>query len=352
MKVTVLGNSNCLLSDGFLVTYRRARPQDTILNLSIGGSGSPVFLYQLAAHLEAVAGSDWIIVEPAVIDHGEAWQNPDRIAGFANVLLAQLRATGIPVLLLMLPRNATYLEQTSPGMLAWAAAAQSHNVPILDTRADLLAYARRFEIDPALMWRDGTSHPTADLQRLVGQNLVIFADRLSAPAPAAMQAPGRYRAITGQTLSDSAGLEAITRSNSLMTVHGLPMTAGQRLDLSLDADECVMGFMINYGELDGSYEIKMVLSRSEIGADQTVNLQNRFLQAKPDRPLMAMFASCPGRPGLGQVLFPLTEGHARFHPDTGRKLEILGILVGTAPPPLPDWRATGSKALGVPAVSD
>jgi hypothetical protein len=345
MRVTILGNSNSLLADGWLKTFRSLRPDCTILNLSVGGSPSPALIYQILARREELLGSDIILVEPTVVDHGEGWQSPELIASFARATLEMALSSGASVYLIALPRNATHLMVPSPGMLAWCGAASLESVPVIDVRTSLLKHAATTEGGVQSLWRDDRGHLTAEMQIMVAHQVVAaMGDRSTTTTPRD-QPSQPYRVISGANLALQNGLPSIMRTSSLMTVNCVQLSAGQGMDVQIAISESILGFMLNYGEIDPSQTIRLILSNPKTQSTQPINLQNNFMQAKPTRSLLAMFVRTNAPDGHDQVLLPLIKEHARFSPDGDQRLEIIGILVGQKPKPVPSWRSDGAAAL-------
>src|SRR5690606_20041940 len=103
-KILILGNSNSILKDGWLTSFKE-KSNIECLNLSIGGSPSPALILQVLLNENKLDNIELAIIEPCVIDHGEEWQDPIAIKKYALLLFSLLASKDIKSFLLVLPRN-------------------------------------------------------------------------------------------------------------------------------------------------------------------------------------------------------------------------------------------------------
>lgn len=349
MHTLIIGNSNSILSDGWTRPLRHLRPDDTWVNISLGGSPSPALLHQIISRKDARGGFDLVILEPTVVDHGEGWMNPDQIAGQAHALLEVLKASCARVVLLILPRTAEYARAPSRGMLAWAAMAHRLSVPIIDARRSVIAYAQQVDAPLESMWRDNVGHLTAEAQQAVAAtvnswmneaNLRRFDLQLPHDLP--------WRVVTGAELAGANNLPFVSRATSLIQVDCLSLCAGDRFVVPLHVGEAVLGLSVNYGELDPTETLHLVTEPPAPAPPRVISLENKFLTNKISRKLALMFKKIDIPTGCGVFSFPDIPAHSRLDRSKEQRLEIASLLIGRPIQAIKGWSVDGELAINHP----
>lgn len=344
MQITILGNSNSLLSDGWFQAFRKQFPDDIFLNISVGGSPSPALLYQLYSRASEAQKSDILIIEPTVVDHGTAWQNPALVATYAEATIEKAKATGARVMLLVLPRKADEVIEPSPGMIAWSGAAKRASIEIIDIRSKLLENAKSLECDLEALWRDDRGHLTADMQVMVGDLMTKTVRAIEHTKSAANDIPDAYRMLSGEDIAKAGGIELVVRSTSLISVGCAQLIKGDLLSLDMEKSEVILGFMLNYGVLDHTQPTFVEFSSLDGADTKKLNLSNPFLFAKPSRTLVAMFKVVALPAGLSQLKLVGNDDPN----DSTTKVEFVGVFIGLEPVPSANWDKDGISVLSAP----
>ena len=347
MKITIVGNSNSLLRDGWLQTFRQHFPQDEFLNVSVGGSSSPALLYQLHSRVSDIAGSDIIILEPTVVDHGTGWQSPAQIATYAYDTLMMARATGALPVLLVLPRNADYVATPSAGMFAWTGAAKRAGVQIIDTRHLLRDHSRQTGCMLETLWRDNMGHLTAEMQALVGNFTADFIKAAQQPAATPDILLGPHRALNGKEICQINNLAPISRATSLMAVDCAPLTIGQPVRLDLQPTEAILGLMLNYGPIDNSVSNTLEFSAQDGSATVRIDVRNQFMTSNFAQHLVAIFKAVSVPVGPCTLTF-IGNTEMTVADQPANQLEIVGMLIGPKPILNDNWQADGIGPLPLP----
>jgi hypothetical protein len=341
MKIVILGNSNSILSDGWLPTFKKLRPTDQFFNLSIGGSPSPALLYSALSNKAALDGADFAIIEPTVIDHGESWQSPENIAGQADALISFLICHNVTPVLLVMPREAQYVNSPSKGMLAWTYIAEQHGVSVILSSLQITKFANQNKLALTELYRDNRGHLVAEVQGLIGMAVAGFFDQVAIHKPKKninfnFSAP-RY--IDSLSIAASNGLTCRTASSSLLNVNLVSLYAGDIFQIEIEPNEAILGIAVNYGEADPSQSIAILACGPDVADTIKIDLKNTFLAAGASRRLVIMF--CPMKLPLGYSKMQIenSKQNKRLFRGSDQCLENAGFLVGTPIAPISKWRS-------------
>lgn len=347
-RIVVLGNSNSILRDGWLPAFQAADPSNEVSNMSLGGSPSPVLLYQVIGNLNSFKPGDVAIVEPTVVDCGEKGKNGDEVAGHASALLRVLLSIGVVPVLLVLPRLPRYIEEPSPGMLAWASVAASLGVCIFDGTQVIKSFAALTKRKHEELWRDDQGHHTPDVSRIIGIAFSRYvAQHLANSNAAAVSplkgAPLAWRVLFGGHLAEINGLPSRKSSTALASVECVVMCAGDTVSCKLAMDEKLLGLAVNYGELEPVHDLFIKISGPS--GSKSMNVKGYSLPAGITHKTRVIFRAANFPVGYGDVSLPDLPENARFSSDAQERLEIAGMLVGQDIGPITGWQEPGLAAL-------
>lgn len=342
MKITILGNSNALLKDGWCQSLRHSLRDAEVVNLSVGGSASPALLYQLLARKHDVKNSDFIVIEPTVVDHGCDWQSPAKISTYAAATIDYAKSTGARVILLVLPRHAEFVKEPSPGMVAWSAAARRAEISVVDARLHLLPEAEKLNCKLNDLWRDNYGHLNASMQSLIGK--LVAGEILGAAGAAGTDGyliEESFRVLSGEEIALENGRAPIMRETSVMSLGVAQLAWGETLTLDIGISDAILGFMVNYGNLYHDQPAFLNVSAGDGSDLRQLNLANTFLTAEPTRKLVAMFRPVNIPAGHCRLEF-VGSGSQEDSPDF---LELCGILIGPETRLNRDWDVGGIGSL-------
>ncbi len=318
MKLSILGNSNSILRDGWLSQLRRLEPGLEVSNLSIGGSPSPALLYRAINHSETIQNSDLCIVEPTVVDHGEGWQNYQGVKAQALALLKYLEYLRSTALVLCLPRNPEHCQTESPGMAAWKDAAQEMGVTAISATDSIRALANELSIPVSQLWADNMGHQTSQSQERIARDLLpaVFA-QTPLSSNTQISQPDHF-----SILAASFGFETIVKETSLTRSELCRLPFEQEIPLNLPPENTILGIAVDYGSID-PHRPPLIEFLYDDGRKESVDISNKFLKEGVSNKLTLMFQriSIPGGAKSFRIL-PPQAGEAKDN------LLIEGFLAG------------------------
>lgn len=275
------------------------------------------------------------MIEPTVVDHGCDWQSPAKISTHAAATIEKAKSTGARVILLILPRKAEFVKHPSPGMVAWSAAARKAGIAIIDARLHLLPEAESLNCPLDDLWRDTNGHLVASMQSLIGS--LVAKEILGAAGGEGPPAGDPFRALSGEEIALKRGSEPVTRATSVMSLGVAQLAWGEALTLEIGNSEAILGFMMNYGNLNHTQPAFLNVSARDGSAVRRLDLSNAFLTAEPTRKLVAMFRPVDLPAGHCRLEFVGT-GSQEDSPDC---LEICGVFIGPETCLNRDWDVGG-----------
>lgn len=337
MKLIILGNSNSILLDGWVPAMQALMPNDLIVNLSLGGSRSPAMLYQVIDNIEQFSDTDFVIVEPTVLDCGEVAGNGNNVAGQAKALLDVLLELNVTPVVLVLPRFPRHVDDPSPGMKAWSAIASSLNIAVFDGVRVIRMMSDYLGCEKESLWRDNHGHHVSKVGKVIGEMFNGFISSFTIPQKNTLdvslpQLP--WRIVTGVDLA-SEGLSLRSSQTALMSVDCVVLSSGDVVDCHLTENEKIHGIAVNHGEMNPSRDV--LIKIFGYGGENNANLTHNNLPAEVTHKTRVLFRAGNYSMGSGKIKLIDCAENARFSSLQDERLEISGVLVGVDIPQLSGW---------------
>lgn len=175
-NIEVFGNSNSIMTFGWLSYLKSYRKDLKVRNLSIGGSPSPALLNQA---LSSSRNKDKriAIIEPCVIDHCETWQNSDELSYYARKTVSLLREYA-SVIVLGLPRFENNIKLPSRGQEIWKSEVHKQGGIYLDG-SELIGDLLNTEvIKTEEIWIDESGHFSELVQKAIAAKMEEVINRI------------------------------------------------------------------------------------------------------------------------------------------------------------------------------
>lgn len=176
IKIAIVGNSNSLLKDGWTLAFKKARPLDTIINLSVGASPSTLGLFRVANDLMKFSPIDIVILDFCVIDSSyiaSGCLNYSSYLVYVQHLLASFYGTGSIPVVMILPRKSNIATESIPRKI-YCDIAEKLNIPVFDAHIILeILKGNDEQLQFDNFFKD-EGHYTSEVAQVIGSIMAKF----------------------------------------------------------------------------------------------------------------------------------------------------------------------------------
>lgn len=282
MKCAVIGTSNSLMKQNYLLALRKISHIAAFDNFSVGGSPNILLPYVLSQHdlssyglalLETSVNDVWLIRSGAI--------SQDRVARYLIDAVVYLKERGIRPVILILPVNSEVPEiALLRQMLRQIAAEQK--IPLLDGYA-VLDTLRQIATCPAGALFADASHVAPDLAEIIACRLQSVLETVT-PETRSLK---RTRAYPYRFLPAEGG-SPVARQNSLFQKTYVRLTEDQSIAFDFDTPQELIGFAVNVTACSALVEVT-----SDTG--ETRHFDFRFAGI-PENQILSFFHSLAPNP--------------------------------------------------------
>lgn len=337
MKIGILGGSNSILKSGWSPVFFYQRPQDEIINLSVGGSGTPLGLYRLCTS-SSIAGLDFVIVEFCVNDYWlvkEGILDAERLGIYVFNLLAGLVSQGVKPVVLIIPTVVTVAAGSKVRDI-WLRQASALNVPVIDVHLIFQGISKATGIpERSFFPRDDGSHPKQCVQRLIGLYASLALDSICAEKDAwQIRLPQNYYfPFYASALKDYFPGLVIHRRTSLVETSLVRFEPG--ISYKMECSDRLHGMFANRSPVTGICRlvwgekeiIKNLRSKAPDGRPWALNMEFVTLRDSPnmESPSFAIFEAAD------HTCDTTEPTPASSNPIESCAIEIEGLLLSNQP---------------------